>query len=265
MDKEKFLKSGLLEQYVLGLTDEVESEEVERFAEAFPEVRSEIESMRKAMDEYARQYAVLPPEELKARMMNESEGPASALRRDDALKYNAAGDSGSRWGTWLARSVMALLIVLSLSFYQNKVATSQKYEVLSREYRAFQQDCSRQQAELEGLLEIYAFLNHELTVPVRLQSTGLIPDAEAVAYLNEKQKKVFINPTHLPAPPQGKTYQMWADVEGRMINMGLVDGNSKGLQSVSFIEGMESLNITLEPEGGSEEPTVAMLCVNARV
>ena len=96
-------------------------------------------------------------------------------------------------------------------------------------------------------------------------STGLAPDAEAIAYLNREAGKVFVNPTHLPAPPPGKTYQIWADVKGEMISMGLIDGNSKEMQPANFIEGTESLNITLEPEGGSEEPTVAMLYVNSKV
>lgn len=265
MDKEKFLKSGLLEQYVLGLTDEKDSEEVERYAEAFPEIKAEIESMRKAMDDYARQYAVMSPKELKARVTKDIDEPEAGSRRSDPSGKQPASTEGSRWPTWLARGTMALLVILSLSFYQSKVAAGRKYEALSREYRNFQHDCSRQQAELEQLLEVYAFMNHEQTIPIRLESTGLIPEAEAIAYFNAQQKKVFINPTHLPVPPEGKTYQMWADVEGRMIDMGLIDGYSKKLQPMAFVEGAESLNITLEPEGGSEEPTVTLLCVNSEV
>jgi hypothetical protein len=38
MDKEKFLQSGLLEQYVLGLTDPEEEEVVNHYLERFPEL-----------------------------------------------------------------------------------------------------------------------------------------------------------------------------------------------------------------------------------
>ncbi len=265
MDKDKFLKSGLLEQYVLGLTDERESEEVERYAEAFPEIQAEIESLRKSMDDYARQYAAMPSEELKSRVSKDTDEMEAGRRRREKADGSHVSQESPRWGAWLARSIMALLIILSLSFYQGKVAADRRYQELSREYRAFQHDCTRQQAQMEELFEVYAFLNHEHTIPIRLESTGLAPEAEAIAYLNAIHKKVFINPTHLPEPPKGKTYQMWADVEGRMINMGLIDGHSKKLQPVAFIEGAESLNITLEPEGGSEEPTVTLLYVNSEV
>ena len=53
MDKERFLESGLLEQYVLGLTSEEETREVERYAQAFPEIRAEIDLLRKAVRQYA--------------------------------------------------------------------------------------------------------------------------------------------------------------------------------------------------------------------
>lgn len=51
-------------------------------------------------------------------------------------------------------------------------------------------------------------------------------------------------------------YQMWADVEGEMINMGLID-NKKDLLAMNYIENAESLNITIEPLGGSEHPDVS--------
>ena len=253
MDKDKFLNSGLIEQYVLGLTDERESEEVERYAEAFPEIKTQLESMRKAMDEYARQYTNLPPEELRTRMMK-------GTGESEEGRPKGKGSAGR--GGWLARGTMALLIVLSLLFYQRKVVADREYKALSEEYQSFQKECSRRQEELQKLNEVYVFLKHENTVPVRLMSTGLVKEVEAVAYFNQSARKVFINPTHLPAPPEGNTYQIWADVGGKMVSMGLIDGHSRKIQPVAFIEGSESLNITLEPEGGSEEPTVAMLYVS---
>jgi len=260
MDKEKFLQTGLLEQYVLGLTDEQESAEVERYANAFPEIKAEIEAMREAVEDYARQYDIMPPDELKAKLSKGAVNPEppESLNLRDA----AAARSAARWVPWISRGIMALLVVLSLSFYQRKVAADAEYQALSSEYRAFQQDCARQQAKQERL---YAFLNDEHTIPIRLLSTGLVAGAEAIAYFNEGRKEAFINPTRLPAPPAGKTYQVWADVKGEMISMGLIDGQTKQLQAVAFIEGAESLNITLEPEEGSKQPTVSLLYVNAGV
>ena len=55
MDKEQFLKSGLLEQYALGLTTPEETAAVERYIQAFPDIRHKAASLKKEIDEYTKQ------------------------------------------------------------------------------------------------------------------------------------------------------------------------------------------------------------------
>ncbi|HQU60061.1 MAG: anti-sigma factor [Phaeodactylibacter sp.] len=245
MDKERFLKKGLLEQYVLGLADEEEALEVERYARAYPEIQKEIDSLRVAMDEYAGQYIQLPPEELKARAAQSS--PSLSLL--------------PRWTAVAGIALLIFLSYLALSLYNGKVVADQHYQMLSLEFEALKEDCARR----EAVQQIYAFMADAGTQPVILNGSGPAPEAFAIVFWNKKQQLAYLNPAGLPAPPPGKTYQIWADVEGKMINMGLIDRRRSEFQSVRFIEGAESINITLEPEGGSKEPTVSLLCANGNV
>ncbi len=261
MDKDRFLETGLLEQYVLGLADEEESRKVEQYAEAFPEIQAEINSMREAVEHYAQQYAVMPPEELKARVMNEID----ELETDKPNSGKPASKSLSGWMAMASLAAIALLAVLALSFYKGKQSANEQYRQLSKEFLALQENCARQQEEKEELQQIFAFLKDQKTIPVHLKGTQLAPESGAVAYLNKEYKTVYLNPANLPAPPAGKTYQMWADVDGKMINLGLVDAHTENLQAFRLVSGAESLNITLEPEGGSEEPTVELLYANGKV
>ncbi len=50
-----------------------------------------------------------------------------------------------------------------------------------------------------------------------------------------------------------------------MINIGLLQHPGDDMQALQFIDNAESLNITLEPAGGSEHPTVELLYVNAEI
>lgn len=260
MNKDKFLQTGLLEQYVLGLTDEEETEIVKEYAEAYPEVQLEIDQMREALDQYAKQYAVMPPEELKSRVM---QGVDQAGQRSDE-RTGTPGPSGSG-SNWMGAVLLTLLIGTSLFLYRGKAAAERDLASLESRYTVFQEECERQKAALQQQQQIFATLNHEATIPVRLHAIGAQTGAEAVAYLNGLEKAAYINTGLLPELPSGKTYQLWADVEGEMINMGVLEQKNKGLQAVSFIEHAESLNITIEPEGGSEEPTVERLVVNGEV
>ena len=54
---------------------------------------------------------------------------------------------------------------------------------------------------------------------------------------------------------------MWADVDGEMINMGIIN-TSKALLAMQYIPEAESFNITIEPKGGSPHPTVSELIAN---
>ena len=260
MNKDKFLQTGLLEQFVLGLTDEEETAVVKQYAQTYPDVQAEIEQMREALDEYARQYAVMPPEELKSRVMKGVDEAEQQADRSD----NQPGPSGT--GTnWLGVVMLISVIALAAFFYQGKNTAEQQLSSLETRYAALQEACDEDKAAAQQQGQIYATLNHEATVPVRLEATGLQPDAHAVAYLNTFEKKAYINAAMLPEPPTGKTYQLWADVHGEMINMGILDHKSAGLQAVTYIDEAESLNVTIEPQGGSEAPTVAFLIVNGEV
>jgi hypothetical protein len=43
----------------------------------------------------------------------------------------------------------------------------------------------------------------------------------AVAYVNHKAQSVVVNPQALPTLSEEETYQMWADLDGEMISMGV--------------------------------------------
>ena len=94
-----------------------------------------------------------------------------------------------------------------------------------------------------------------------LKGNASIPEAKIVSYVNHKMKSVVINTEGLPELDADHDYQMWADVEGEMINMGVISKN-KNLMAMTNIDHAESLNITIEPAGGNDHPTVARLVTN---
>ena len=71
----------------------------------------------------------------------------------------------------------------------------------------------------------------------------------------------MINTERLPDLDADHDYQMWADVEGEMINMGVISKDKK-LMAMNYIDHSESLNITIEPAGGNDHPTVERLVTN---
>lgn len=66
----------------------------------------------------------------------------------------------------------------------------------------------------------------------------------------------------VPVPADDSTYQLWVDIDGHMTPAGLFRPGDDG-RVEARIDGIEttgeSINVTLEPAGGSDEPTLPVL------
>ena len=255
MDKDKFLNSGLLEQYVLGITTPEESAEVERYLHQFPEIEQELSSMRSAVENYAKQYAINPPPEVKGQIMEEI---------DQITQPKPNTNSSPTW-RWLPIAALLASLYFVFSFYQDNQRLKANLEENEAALQSFQASCEEEKKKCAETAQLYAYLTDDHTQAVTLRGTPLAPDAHVIVYWNEQQQNAMLNVLQLPKPPKGKQYQLWADVEGEMIDMGIFDTETASLVSMTFIAHAESLNITLEPEGGSEEPTVELLQANGYI
>ena len=83
---------------------------------------------------------------------------------------------------------------------------------------------------------------------------------------NSIDKSSLIDVVSLPELTEEQCYQMWAKLQDKMVNLGILDINDRKLQSVPYIEDALSLSITIEPKGGNEnaslENAVAQILLN---
>ena len=63
----------------------------------------------------------------------------------------------------------------------------------------------------------------------------------------------------LPPAPPGKQYQFWADVDGRMVDAGMLTGDTAGIHRMKDMADATAFGVTLENEGGSPTPTLTAL------
>lgn len=236
IDKEKFLESGLLEQYALGLTDEEESRVVEEFCEKYPEIKAELYKLQKGLHQYASENSVPPPARKRARV-NRVRSLVTAL------------------------SMVGFVSALIFAFFQTQ--EKEKYQVQVTRLEAELETCKHHWSDKIRQAE---FMQHQDTKKVLLAGLNDAQGNVCIAFWNEKVKKACVDLGSLPPPPPGMAYQIWADVNGKMINAGLLQNISAGhFQDIAFVDRAESLNITIEPAGGSQHPTVEKLLANGRL
>jgi len=265
-DKDKILESGLLEQYVLGLLSPIERRQVEGYVKQYPELREHIKALQDTMEAIAKQHSIEPPDGLKRDILSEID-KLDAPKQTIVNRNGAAFSRRFRIAIW---SVAAVLLgafgALAVIFYLQKDELQEELSSVQGEFALYKENCSELQAMNTSMQEQLQFVRHPETEHVHLRGfpDGLAPEALAVVYWNKHERGAYLNIVNLPDPPPGKQYQLWADVEGEMVDMGVFEMTGK-LQEMKFIANAESLNVTLEPKGGSKKPNVEQLYINGKV
>jgi hypothetical protein len=131
------------------------------------------------------------------------------------------------------------------------------------------EDCAEQAQIMDLMAEQIDFLRSPASRQIILNSANeeLAPNALASVFYNPQSRQSYFTPAVLPEAPPGRQYQLWAIVDGAPVDMGVLtfSGGSTELIEVPFIENPGAFAITLEPEGGSEVPSLDQLYVIGNV
>lgn len=251
MSKEQFLKSGLLDQFALGLTSPEEDKIVQQYLHRFPELSNELNALHQAMEQYALQHSIPPPPP-------KSQYPAQAV---EPPSY--AGDTGYSFN-W---AMLASILLAGLSFYlfHNNQQLQKDILQIEAKHAALKTYYQASQDKAQAQLLILDKVHHPHTESIVLAGTAIAPAHFAVAHWNPTLKEGWLDPAKLPILPKGKQYQVWADINGEMISIGLVPPNSRELISIAYLFDAESINITEEELGGAEHPTISFLTANGNL
>jgi anti-sigma-K factor RskA len=183
--------------------------------------------------------------------------------------------------TWLPWAVAASLLIACLGsvlLWQSDRRALQasidesKAERLAalRERDELRSSLSKQEVRSQELAQINAILaSPDQPVVLSLKMTEDAPAtmaaSSATVYWNKQGHKWLVS-ADLPRPPEGKAYQLWFITPGGPVSAGLMkpDETGHGFMVVNVPSDAETIvaaAITLEPEGGSPQPTSPVLAM----
>ncbi|MFE0802767.1 anti-sigma factor domain-containing protein [Streptomyces sp. NPDC058812] len=87
--------------------------------------------------------------------------------------------------------------------------------------------------------------------------------ASGTLVVSDRQDRAVFLASGMAEPPAGKVYQLWFDDHGTMRSAGLMDPG-RGSQAVLMegdVDGAAGVGITVEPAGGSEQPTTTPMAL----
>jgi hypothetical protein len=232
----EILDSDLLENYLTGASDTLEQAKVERYIAIYPEVRDAYLKLQDNLEAYARLYAVKPPEGLKNSIIRSIRNERQSKKR--ILPY------------LVAASIVTLFFAGTAFFYWNQNVTLQSENALvQQKIRILEANMKEQ---LEDVRNQFILLNNPGTRKFVINGNEQARELKAVAYVNPIKKLSYINVRNLPNLPENKDYQMWAEVNGEMVNLGILRNFENSDKLLPLPYGEESVSyITIEPKGGN--------------
>jgi Anti-sigma-K factor rskA len=268
------ISSGLLELYVLGKTTEQETEQVLAWKALHPEVAAELLAIEDSLEQLDFAKAVTPSMDTKknlfAAIKPTNVADNTRVEQPIVTPINntiAPVRSINNNYKYVAAASVALLIG-SLLF---NMSTYSKYNKANDALAAAEQKIATTN---EGI----ASLQQQLDVPLNnaaqsvvLKSTPKAPlnsNATAKIFWIKNTNEVYVEPSGLPEVPKGFQYQLWAIVDGKPVDGGMIvyDKNKKyNIQKMKSFGKAQAFAITLEKEGGSPSPNMEKLYVMSTI
>ena len=239
-----FMNSGLLEKYLIGQTSPQETLEVENYINTFPEVKAAYNKLENNLELVAMANAENAPARLLDSILETlDDKPVIALNKKPKRSWYNFG---------IAASIAALIFAGSSFFLYNKnQKLTQENQVVVDEIFDLRNDINQNNSRLNALMEQFAQLNNPETEKYILKGNKRAKNLKTVAYINPKEKTSMIDVVTLPILPEEKCYQIWADMQGKMVSLGILSETDRRLQKIPYTEDALGLSITIEPKGGS--------------
>ena len=244
---EDILKSDLLQRYVIGDITTEERIKVDMLRIDSRQVRQRLKEIEFNIEQQHTAQALSPPPGSKKCVMKSLNPSQEEL---DVKTERSFGEIFNQAWIGIAASFLIGAAAVGLAMKStNRVLKKENIQLVA-DYKVLSDEC-------EAISMQYAFINAPSTTPIVLEniSSGAY---QAVVYWNESVKASYLKCLNLPKLKGSQTYQIWADVDNEMLSIGTFS-KSEEFIALGYYDDAKSLNITVEPKGGSDHPTLSTL------
>ncbi len=172
-----------------------------------------------------------------------------------------------RWRIVAAASIILLIASAALNFYlyQRYQDKNAQYLSLLSERNTLQANNQIYQTRLTEWQSVSSIMGSIDVIAVKMKDpSGGTPNV-ATVFWNPKTQQVYLMPNSLPTPAAGKQYQLWALVDGKPVDAGVLSQGCVGACKMKQISKAQTFAITLEQAGGSPTPNLKALYVIGNV
>ncbi len=269
MDIKDYIASGILEAYALDDLPQEERAAVEAMLAKHPELREELNSIEEGLETLAMETAIAPPADLKDSLMAtlDDQGVSTEKSQPETKVVPIAPKKSTFWNYVAAASISIALVssLMAYDFYSRWKQTEAAYADLADSNEILANQINKVGNELRDALHDYNVVaNPDFN---RTDMTSVIKGKSFAAsvHWNKKTEEAYLSITDLAELTREQQYQLWAIVDGKPVSMGVFDLNKDGLMQMTAVANASTFAVTIEPRGGSENPTLDAMQVAGEV
>ena len=268
MDIKEYISSGIIESVVLGLASPAETEELMQLRVQYPELNRAIIAFEQSLEELGLSSTVAPPSKIKESLFDilepEFATPLSTVKPLDHSTGKLVVPAF--WKYAAAASIVLFLInaVASVTLYSKYKKLNTDYDKLQVNYLDLQQQNTNEKERFITLYKDVQFMQDSSVEVVKMNGISGKESSLATVYWDKRTRDVYLFTNNLPPAASGKQYQLWAIVDGKPVDAGVI-GACDGLCKLKNIPSAQAFAITLEKAGGSAVPTLTAMYVMGKV
>ncbi|MBV6479946.1 MAG: hypothetical protein HGGPFJEG_02752 [Ignavibacteria bacterium] len=244
--------------YACGALTKDESAAVEKLIRNNQDVKNEFEEILKSIMLLSSLRQKSPEESVKSSLLK-SIRLKSGINNDN-LQNVTEKSSIKKYSYMLAAAIVLLMLsitgniylIKNLKEYERQTAVlNDKIKLVNQDFDAVNNKLIRSTADMKIAMD----KNYKMVILNGLEKS---PSSKAFAFWNPVSKKVYIMVESLPIPPVNLRYQLWAISGGKPFNLGMIDldPSDNSLHEMKNTDNVQAFAITLEPQNGSQNPTM---------
>ncbi|MGB0880259.1 MAG: anti-sigma factor [Polaribacter sp.] len=253
MNIKEYIASGILELYVAGSLSEKENEQVSTEIQKNPELLAEVESIENAIVKLT---AAISRKNLK-HLFTTLKGKLISTETK-VIPISKPKTNWTQYTGWVASLLIGSVLIWSI------VQNNNLKEQIALEKKELENQIEKASTNLAEAEKLMAIFRDKDIISVPLAGQTVSPNSYAKVYWHKKTENIYLDAKGLPDPPKGKVYQVWSLKLSPLTptSLGTIDtfttDNNK-IFTINNANESEAFGITLEPEGGSETPTLEQL------
>lgn len=261
MDIHAYIQSGIIESYLLGIAGDEDKQELDRMRRIYPEVENAIHHAEEWLHGVSTPAATPVPARVKEQIF--------ATIHEELGKSNGTTEikTAGRLYKYMAAASLILLtssVILNMVLYKKYRTEKNNVLALQEEQQSLLVQNNQIQAKLIGFGDDLNNATNSGSSRIVLDAVGGKGNFQSTLLMDNAGKQLLLVSNSLPVAPAGKQYQLWAIVNGKPVNAGLLNDCMPYCKFPSIAHA-QAYAVTLEPSGGSIDPTLDQMFVFGKV